>query len=234
MADFRRIVLFVTIGCFSVAAFLGVLALVGGGDFGEGEARILLTTLLVGVTSVAVLCYLGTAETDYAVVGVVGAFCALPTLLLGLALVWSDDWNDETWQIFGVGSTLSATIAQASLLLMLTATAAPYVRKLLAGTLVAATWVALHVSTLIIDLDGSDGSLRLLGVVAILDVLGTVAVAALAKFGGGDSDSRRLEVPADLSTRIRERAAVHGVDADAQVRSLLEAALLDEVKRSAR
>jgi len=225
MADFRRIVLFVTIGCFSVAALLGVIALLGGGDFGETEARILLTTLLVGVTSVAVLCYLATAGTDHAPVGLVGAASAVPTLLLGLALVWGDGWDEEVWQAFGVGTTVSATLAQASLLLALVASAARYVRRLLTATLVAATWVGLHVSALIVDLDASDGSLRLLGVVAILDVLGTVAVAALAKFAPATPDSSRLEVPEELAVTIRQRATVRGVGAEAELRALLERAL---------
>jgi hypothetical protein len=184
----------------------------------------------VGVTSIAVLCYLGTAETNYAVVGLAGALCAIPTLLTGLALVWSDDWSDGTAQVFGIGSTVSATIAQVSLLLMLTAVAAPYVRTLLAVTLVAAAWVAFHVSMLIIDLDATDGSLRFLGIVAILDVLGTVAVAALAKFGGDDAEVLRLEVPTDLVPRITTRAAAHGRDPGAEVRALLEAALTYDVR----
>jgi len=225
MADFRRIVLFVTIGSFSVAALLGVIALLGGGDFGETEARILLTTLLVGVTSVAVLCYLATAGSTHAPVGLVGAASAVPTLLLGLVLVWGDGWDEGIWKAFGVGTTVSATLAQASLLLTLAAAAAPYVRRLLAATLVAATWVGLHVSALIVDLDASDGSLRLLGVVAILDVLGTVAVAALAKFAPATPDRPRLEVPEDLAETIRHRASARGVVAETELRSLLERAL---------
>jgi hypothetical protein len=226
MADFRRLVLFLTIGCFSVAALLGVIALLGGGDFGDTEARVLLTTLLVGVTSVAVLCYLATAGSDHAVVGLVGAGSAIPTLLIGLALVWGDDWDEGIWQAFGVGTTVSATLAQASLLLTLAATAEPYVRRLLAVTLVAATWVCLHVSGLIIDLDASDGGLRLLGVVAILDVLGTVAVAALAKFGGSEQGPRgRLEVPQDLAERVTARARAAGRDTETELRSLLESAM---------
>jgi hypothetical protein len=222
MADFRRIVLFVTIG--SVAALLGVVALLGGGSFGETEARILLTTLLVGVTSIAVLCYLATSGSPHAPVGLAGAASALPTLVTGLGLVWGDDWDEGIWQVFGVGTTVSATLAQASLLLTLAA-AAPYVRRLLVATLVAATWVGLHVSALIVDLDASDGSLRLLGVVAILDVLGTVAVAALAKFAPAPRAYRRLEVPEDLATRIRERAGGRDVATEAELRSLLERAL---------
>jgi len=231
MADFRRLALFVTIGSFSVAAFMGVLALLGGGDFGEGEARVLLTTLLVGVTSIAVLCYLATAGTSHAVVGALGALCAIPTLLIGLVLVWSDAWSEGTGQAFGVGSTVSASLAQVSLLLVLASSAAPYVRRLLAATLVAIAWVAVHVSVLIIDFTASDGSLRLLGVVAILDVLGTVAVAALGKFGSRDESAPRLIVPDDLVPFVLARADATGADPEQTVRSLLNAGLAADQPR---
>ena len=60
-APIRRWIVRLTIGSFSVAALMGIVALLGGGEFGETEGRILLTTLLVGVVSIAVLCYLATA-----------------------------------------------------------------------------------------------------------------------------------------------------------------------------
>lgn len=231
MADFRRLALFVTIGSFSVAAFMGVLALVGGGDFGEGEARVLLTTLLVGVTSIAVLCYLATAGTAYSLVGALGAACAIPTLLIGLVLVWSDDWSEGMGQAFGVGTTVSASLAQVSLLLVLASSAAAYVRRLLAATLVAVAWVAIHVSVLIIDFTASDGSLRLLGVVAILDVLGTVLVAALGKFGSRVGSPPRLVVPDDLVPLVLARADATGADPEQAVRSLLTAGLAADQPR---
>ncbi|WP_372735218.1 hypothetical protein [Nocardioides sp.] len=225
MADFRRLALFVTIGSFSIAALLGVLALLSGGDFGETEGRILLTTLLVGVTSIAVLCYLATAESRFGVVGVVGAVCAIPTLVCGLALIWGDpDFeSDALLRAFGVGATLSATLAQVSLLLVLAASAPRYVRRMLGLTLVTVAWVAGHVCALILEFDnGGDVSLRLLGVMAILDVLGTVAVAAFAKFGGGGSKGERFEVPADLVPMLRARAEASGQTPEAVLRSLLQ------------
>jgi len=48
---FRRVVTTLTIGSFSVAALMGIVALLGGGDFGENEARVLLTTLTVSLAA---------------------------------------------------------------------------------------------------------------------------------------------------------------------------------------
>jgi hypothetical protein len=235
MPEFRRLALFVTIGSFSFAALLGVLALLSGGDFGEGEVDVLLTTLLVGITSVAVLCYLATADTPFRVVGALGGLAALPTLGVGLLLVWTrigDTDEALSWKSFGIGSVASASLAQVSLLLVLAAAAAPYVRALLAATLAAVAWVAVHVSVIILAVDAADGSLRLLGVVAILDVLGTVAVAALAKFGGDRrTPVARLEVPAELTPMVMARARATGRSPEAVVRAAVLAGLDAESTR---
>ncbi len=73
----RKVVVRLTIGSFSVAALLGIAALLAGGRFGETEARILLTTLLVGVVSIAVLCFLATAGKRFQLVGVAGGVTVL-------------------------------------------------------------------------------------------------------------------------------------------------------------
>ena len=227
MPDLRRLTLFLTIGSFSIAALLGVLALLSGGEFGEGEAQVLVTTVCVGVASVLALCYLATADRRFQLVGVLGGVTTAPTLLVALLLTWTDVSDGEgIWQAFGIGSVASLTLAQAALLLVVADRAAPYVRTLLAGTLAAAAWVALHVSALIFEVDAGDGSLRLLGVIAILDVLGTVAVPALARFGGADQTwVLRLEVPAELVPLVVARARTTGREPEAVVREALLAGL---------
>jgi hypothetical protein len=229
MPEFRRLALFLTIGSFSLAALLGVLALLSGGDFGEGEARVLLTTLCVGITSVLSLCYLATADTAYRLVGVLGALAGLPTLAVSLLLTWTDVWddgNDAIWQAFGIGSVASVTLAQAALLLVVTPRAPSYVRTMLAGTLLAMAWVAAHVSLLILDADIGGDSWRVLGIVAILDVLGTVAVSALARFGGARrSTPAGLEVPRDLVPFVLSRAASSGRTPEAVLREAVLAGL---------
>jgi len=50
----RRLILAATIGSFSIAALMGVVALLGGG-FGDDQWRVLTTTLVAGFASVAVL-----------------------------------------------------------------------------------------------------------------------------------------------------------------------------------
>src|SRR5699024_4338850 len=89
-APIRRWIVRVTMGSFSLAALLGIVALLSGGEFGETEGQILLTTLLVGVVSIAVLCYLTTAGRHSQPVGVVGGVTVLVPLVTGLLLIWAD------------------------------------------------------------------------------------------------------------------------------------------------
>ena len=179
----RRVVVLTTIGSFSIAALLGVLALLGSGDFGDGQARVLLTTLAVGVTSVAVLCYLATSETPYERVGAVGGVPALVALVAALMLIWGDNAFDDdgVGKTFGIAFVLAATLAQASLLLVL-AGSRDNLRVLLVATLGLAGVLAALVSAAILGAEGG-GLWRLIGIVAILDVLGTVVAIAIGAFG---------------------------------------------------
>lgn len=224
-APVRRIVVALTIGSFSIAALMGVIALVGGGSFGELESQVLRTTLIVGTTSVAMLCYLATAGTRFQAVGVVGGVVVLAPLAISLLMVWADGLEGDLYQIFGVGVTLAATLAQISLLLALAGDRArARVRVVLWATVVMAMAVAAIVSGMIIAETGSDGLLRLLGVVAILDVLGTVVTLALALFGnrtvaGPDAPVR---IPARLDHHVNDRAAEQGITREQVVTDALD------------
>jgi len=197
-----------TVGSFSVAALLGVVALLSGGTFGRTEGRILLTTLLVGVASVAVLCYLATAGTPAQAVGVAGGVVVVVPVVTALVQVWADlgpDASDAVGRTFGVGTTVAATLAQASLLLALGLRARPGVRRLLGATLALAAVLAVALSVIIVAQDDPPSVvLRGLGVVAILDVLGTVVVSALGRFGPHPG-AASVPVPADLVVRVDAR-----------------------------
>jgi hypothetical protein len=228
-APLRTAIVRVTIGSFSVAALLGVAALLSGGEFGETEVRVLLTTLLVGTVSVAVLCYLATAGTSYQWVGVLGGAVVVVPLATALYLIWGDFENDVPEVVgkgFGIGTVAAATLAQACLLLAVAAHGRPVVRRSLAVTLALATILGLQVSALMLELvdEGSGAYFRILGVVAILDVLGTVVVAALGKFGRPERapDDGELLVPADLAVRLEARARESGRRTEDLTREALE------------
>jgi hypothetical protein len=222
-ASLRRTIIALTIGSFSVAALLGVLALLGGGNFGESELRVLATTVIVGCASIGVLCYLATVETPYVAVGAAGGLAALVSAGTALALVWGGLGGaaEGASQVFGVTTVIAVTAAQLCLLLALAAKRRN-LSLLLWSTLVLATVAAAIISALIVAEDASDGIVRFLGVVLILDVLGTVVTTALAVFGPGPRDpgprpgrvSTTVTLPAQLADRLQQSAAASGRTTD--------------------
>ena len=212
MKDFRRSVVVLVIGSFSVAALLGIIALLGGGELGETEGRVLLTTVIVGVESIAVLCYLAVAGHRMSFVGLIGGLVSMIPFGIALWLTWggAELDSDALWDAFGVGVTIAATLAHACLLLALDR---GRLRLLLIGTLVAMAIVAGMICNAILNGENlGDLYWRTFGVVAILDVLGTVVFAALGIFSrraqaDGEPD---LMTPA-LESRVIDAAQSRGV-----------------------
>lgn len=200
-SNLRPVVATLTIGSFSVAALMGIVALLGGGDFGEAEARVLLTTLVVGCASICMLCYLATTGTAWVAAGIAGAVVLVLPTATALILIWSD-WDgapEGLLKAFGVGVVAAATLAQICLLLA-SAGARESLRLLLGATVALACLVAVIVSGLIVGEVDADAVWRLLGVIAILDVLGTLVTIALAKFAGRDGPD---SAPASSPDRMR-------------------------------
>lgn len=225
MKDLRSIVVRLVIGSFGLAALLGVIALIGGGSFGETEGRILMTTVIVGVESIAVLCYLTVAGRSTAWLGALGGVVSLVPFGIALALTWTDgDLGENTWRAFGVSITLAATLAQVALLIGLTHRRRP----LLAATLTMATIVAVMIIGPILDIGGDDDLYwRVFGVIAILDALGTVVLVALRVFDGGSEQTPSTHEPL-LSNAVESRLIQAAAARDTSPTDLLSR-LLDDM-----
>lgn len=210
MLDLRSIVVKLVIGSFSIAAVLGIAALLGG-SFGDTEVRVLMTTMIVGTESVAVLCYLAVAGGRATWVGLIGGAFSLVPFGIALWLTWSDfetDVSDTVWDTFGITVTVAASLAQVCLLLALVGHSRH--RKLLTATLLTIGLVAVMIIVAIIDGSWFDDSYwRVFGVLAILDVLGTVVLAALTAFRrrAPEPAAPRLRLTAQHEARLREAAA---------------------------
>jgi hypothetical protein len=197
-SHFRRLAALLTVGSFAVAALIGIAALLGATPFGDTEWRVLATTAVVGCASVCALCFLTTAGGRWASVGALGGMELLLPVTSALLLVWSDgDRGEEVWKAYGVGVVLAVTLAQVCLLLALAGSRRP-LAGVLWPTVGLAAVVAVWVSGLIVGSDPGDGQARLLGVVAILDVLGTLTTIALAAFGSGAERLKQLRGPAHV------------------------------------
>lgn len=172
---------------------LGIGALLLG-SFGELEARILLTTLLVGACSILCLAGLVVVGTKHGPVGVAGIVTASTALLLGVGLTWAVD-VDSDWSLievlvkaFVICGVLAVALAHAALLFNAARGTTGSDRSVLAATLVALSIVAAMLCLLTLESDTGGAFWRMLGVFAILDVIGTVLVPLTARFG---SASRR-------------------------------------------
>lgn len=203
LSSVRSWVLRLTIGAFSLAALMGVVALLRPGRFGATEGRVLLTTLVVGVTSMLMLSYLAPAGARSRLVGAAGAVTALLGAVLALVLLWAFRHGDPPVALvrsFGLATVAAVTLAQFSLLLSV-GRPRPLVGRLLAATMAAGTLLAGFVGASILGWQPSDLGARLLGVVAILDVLGTLVTIALGVFGrpgGGLTVTLSADAAAEL------------------------------------
>lgn len=225
----RRLAATLTIGSFSIAALMGIVALLGGGDFGEGEARVLLTTLVIGCASVCMLCYLAPGGTRFAVVGITGAIALILPVTTALLLVWSE-WDTDMeglLKAFGVGVVVAVTLAQLSLLLSDVVDRAG-LKVVLTGTVVLAVVLAGLIISLILEITDGDDLWRVLGVVAILDVLGTLVTIALAKFGGRGDGRAASAGPAGVLAITLTGELAAALQARARVERRAPADLVDE------
>jgi len=205
--DVRRAVLAVTISSFSIAALMGIGALLGAGDFGVTSVRVLLTTVVVGCGSILTLCCLAAVGGRFNVIGVSGFLLTLTTACLGLLMIWSpsEELLENLIQTFGVAVAASVTMAQVCLVVGLAGA-----RRSLAPVMWATVALALVVFSMVSSLitgydDPADGFFRTLGIVGILDVLGTLVTIAVGVFGRDDRGVT-VVLPPGIAARVRRRA----------------------------
>ena len=225
MKDLRRIVSTLVIGSFSLAALIGIVTLLRGGDFGDTEIHVLLTTVIVGVESVAVLCYLAVSGHRLAVVGLVGAAASFLASALALWMTWGGNDSSGASDTFGVALTIAASLAQVSLLLSLAGR--DRAGAALVGTLLAIAVLAGMIVLPIVDDTGlGDGYWRAFGVVAILDVLGTVVLIAVGVFRKRPSETAADHVlTSAVEQRLLDAARERGTSPSQLVSDALDAFL---------
>lgn len=229
MRDLRRVVVVCVVGSFGVSALLGILALLGGGDFGPTQVSVLLSTVIVGFESLTVLCYLTLAGHRAVGVGVLGALVSL--ICSGTALWWV--WNvgdvaDEPWRLFSSTLVLALTLAQASLLIRVADREGHRVGLGITLGLAAVVAALLIGPILQEELAHGDGYWRVFGILAILDVLGTIVLMATAAAGTRRTSdttppSRPPLLGDDTERRIADLARSRETTPDAVVTEALDA-----------
>jgi hypothetical protein len=184
----RRAAIIAVVMSLVIAAVIGIIALVSG-EFGELQGRVILSTLTVAAFGTTSLCHLAIVARAVRVVGFVGIAASLFAAVSAYLLIWTewDEFTDGDALIKALISSaiLAASLAQANLLLLLARHRSTLIRLGLGITLIAvATVVAMLWLTIFTDGDipGDEGSAywRALGVVGIVDALGTIALPIVA------------------------------------------------------
>jgi uncharacterized membrane protein YfcA len=166
-----------------ISALIGIFVILLG-SFGSIQARILLSTLAIGVFSITSLANLRNLESghpSYRRFAWLSITFSLIAILLTLSLIWISV-EQGPWKPTLVFIILAVSTAHASLLLP-SRTRSTLLDTAVTATLACITFVAGFLVYLIIvggDVVG-DFFYRLLGVFAILDVLGTIVTPILAR-----------------------------------------------------
>lgn len=184
-SQLKRYFLIVMVASLAVSALMGILAILVG-NFGETEFKILLTTLVFGLFSIAGLANLRNLESTragYRSFAWLGIAFSVAALALSVFVIWGSQTELVVkWMLtFGV---LSLASAHASLLLPSINDVAAIVSGVALATLISITFVVILVLYFIFAADKmleTELYFRLLGVVAILDVFGTITVPILSK-----------------------------------------------------
>jgi hypothetical protein len=158
------------------------------------------------------LCYLATWGSRYGWCGAAGALADVLASGLALTLLWAD-WDsfdgDTVGRLFGVSVVAALTLAQVCLLAVLAARRTS-LGVLLWSTVALAVLLAAVVSGLILGADAGEGTVRFIGIVAILDVLGTLVTIALGVFGR-DEKGLTVTLTPRVAARLRARSLETGV-----------------------
>jgi len=208
--DLRRIAIIFIIVSLSLTALVGIVTLLTA-SFGEVQGKIILTTLLVAGFSITALCHLAVVGRALRIVGYVGIGMSALALITGTVLIWGswDNWSDgweDLLKTFAVVAILAVSLAHANLLLLLEGRRSSLVRV---GLFVTVGMIALLALLIILPIvtegqipgDNGEPYFRFLGVVAILDALGTIVLPVVARF------SRTGEVVTSVTVRLQGDAA---------------------------
>ncbi|WP_349902827.1 hypothetical protein [Parafrigoribacterium humi] len=211
---FRRIAIIVIIVSLSLTALIGIVTLVTG-SLGDVQGKIMLTTLIIGASSVVALCDLAVLGRRVRAVGIAGLIAAVLSLITALLLVWGDSSSELVVKTFALAGIAAVSIAHASLLLLLSERRRPAVRI---GLWITVALIALLLALLYVAIlsDGevwSGGYTKLVGTVAILDVLGTIVVPVVSLFlrDNAAGASLTVTVPPALAARLGGAAQASGM-----------------------
>ncbi len=181
----QRTLLFSFLASIAACGVLGVYCLLQG-NLGPTEGRILGSTALVGATSILGLVgVMAWEQRRWHPLGMVGVLVAAAALLLSLMLIWSQDLgltslgrNEDFHKVIGISWVFSVALPHVCLLSYARLHASYlWIRRV---TIIAiGLLAALVCHAIITEGGGGDMLFRLIGIFAIADVCGTIAMPIL-------------------------------------------------------
>lgn len=186
--NFKKTFLLTMIVSLSISALIGIFIFLLG-DFGETEGRLLLTTLTIGGYSLTGLCCSVLYERKvYTPLAIAGMATSLLGFLFTLLVIWEimDLESEYIWKGLGLFIILAFSTAHISLLLLIRSE-----KGIVKGALAATVGFISIVAVMLIGFTFTGFDIeeeffyRLLGVFAILDVLGTIVTPILHKVYSG-------------------------------------------------
>jgi hypothetical protein len=230
----RRGTVIAIIVSLSITAVIGIFTLLSG-EFGDTQARILGTTLLIAAFSITTLCHLAVAGRALRIVGYVGIAVSIIALVAGIFLIWQtlDDFNlvNQVFKAFAAFSVLAMSFAHANLLLLLGERKRPVIRI---GLFTTVGLIAIVALLLILPIvtdgaipgDEAEAYARVVGIVAILDVLGTIVLPVMSRFlrdgGARGPETLELRLSPDLAARVESAAAARSISPEQVVIEAIE------------
>lgn len=220
----RRVIVGVIVVAFAIAAIGGIIVLLGA-QLEATSGRVLVTTAVVGLFSIAVLCCAALIGRPLQIVGVIGAGVSVVAALLAIWMIWVDyssgaPW-ETLWRTLWTAVAASVAFSVASLLLLLVGRRRPVVRIGLFATLgiIALLLVLTVYLTWARDIEWESFG-RLYGIVAILAALGTVVVPVLSLLVRDERPAPTRLSPVGAAL-LEDEALRRGVSPDELVRDLL-------------
>lgn len=231
----RRIFLWCMISSFCLAAAAGILVLLGI-EFNETVAQVELTTVVVGLYSLAMLCCAAVFSRPERAVGFLGTAVALASLIWTVILIWSEGtWEWEPVQILLTGITLTVAFCFLSLLLASTTYRDAFIRAFLIAALVLISLATvLTVGQFWNSSWDNEGFLRFYGIVLILAVLTGVItpLASLLRRRTSAAPAARPEADPPSAASAIDPETAAALVAEAQRRGISVAQLVAPLLRA--
>ena len=182
----KRVFLVSLIASLSISALIAIFVFLFG-NFGETEFKILFTTLTVGGYSLTGLCSsILYDRRKYLPLAFSGIIVSVIGFLITIGTIWEIVDFDDVWKSVIIFAILAVSLAHSSLLLLLKSTKNS-VNVCLWATIIFIVIVAIMLIYLVLSefnlhlYQIDEFFYRLLGVFAVLDVLGTIVTLILKK-----------------------------------------------------